>query len=391
MIRTASALPRSLFLSGVVLCWVGCGVERLEATEGAPTVEAPSALEPEPPPEMSRPEDSQPPTPTPPPDPCSEDGPAGWSNATYSASGRRYVGRVVRPGGAPLADVEVRLVGSSRTRGQTEHAYVADETRTDGRGYFSSTTPPVPVDHIFYLSLSRGELRRGVAGRSLGEGTTDFGTIHLRPSRTARVTVRCSLERSLGNVHVVGERRRPGSNASTWLSRFVHREQCPSLVPNFQPGSHPVASPHEQGFDAVLPMGRNRLIFQNCGVVVREVEVPAGDGPLDPIVVEMPDPESGTLTLRVEDPERDTSYSTLLWNEITETRVRVDEARPESSLRHLAPGRYRVGDPERPRCQRVLELRPNGTATRTFGGGSCVWERAHVTRGAGWAPTIGVR
>ena len=176
-------------------------------------------------------------------------------------------------------------------------------TTTDANGYFSATTRRFTANNLAFLAVSyRGEMRRGVEAIWLSGQPTlsgrplDFGTIVLARTRRQPVTVRCldHPDPRTDSVRLTVRWSPPLGESTVWVNRFLEDGSCPSPVPGFQPGRLRARHSHtdRETVTIDLPIGTNQLHFYGCGEAQRSIDVPPGEGDLEPLVVEMAAPPS---------------------------------------------------------------------------------------------------
>lgn len=127
------------------------------------------------------------------------------------------------------------------------------------------------------------------------------------------------------------------------------------------------------GVDLALPRGeRSRLSLSSfCGVATRELDIP-DQGPVAPLVISLPDSNTALLELRLTGGVRTSeTYLTDLWSEEYSERVGFTAAAPTIS-RALPAGEYRLGAPQRRRCQQTVQLSPGTTHRVDVTADSCL-------------------
>lgn len=294
---------------------------------------------------------------------------------------RRISGRVVSPGGDPIARVGVQLVYEGDPHWPETVAY---ETTTDAAGEFAFDGVATGVQ--FMIVVSGQDARRTFDPPSDPDAADlRVGDIRLAPDQPVRIVVRCTspppppTDRPPdgGEPPRVTLRWLPGDDLYAEL--FPGADDAPPDQrvgeSSRLPGRHTLLPPVPRSarrfvHETRLPAGRFLATVDGpCGVAQREVEIQPGEAQV--VELASPVPEHGFLIIEVASdiPGEGAVYVHL---KLGPASLDTPGTRPgrTSHVSGLAPGTYGVNVP-RHACPRAVAIPPRGAVRMRIGRDAC--------------------
>ncbi len=305
---------------------------------------------------------------------------------------RVYSGRVVTPARTPIAGVRVRAIGIPSGSPEEIRPQVFSAVVTGASGAFRVTMPRDRGSHRptygAYVVFEGEGMGRTFAVDRPGKV---FPEVRLASTRRVRVELQCAElfeEHIYAFPFVTVLWHRPGRRASgeeeedVWTSRVLVPEgiEWPEpMLAGYDVFRGPV--PHATrrfAAEIALPIGATTLqLGSPCGHAAPVDIVVVGEGNLPPVRFSLPAPDSATLEVRLVGPPEPpglthaTRYDVEVWSGDFSRNLIVTQEEP-ARARGIPPGLYHIGNRDRARCQRTVQLDPRGTARVDVDVESCI-------------------